>query len=74
MVIPNLMSGFDIDEKQAEYIAEIKLRNINREYIINRTKELSDLEKEIKELNDTLKSEKKIKNIICCHARCGEKI
>ena len=65
MVIPNLMAGFDIDEKQAEYIAEIKLRNINREYILNRTKELGDLEKELKDLNDTLKSERKIKNIIC---------
>ncbi len=65
MVIPNLMTGFDIDEKQAEYIAEIKLRNINREYILNRTKELGDLEKELKDLNDTLKSERKIKNIIC---------
>lgn len=65
MVIPNLMTGFDIDEKQAEYIAEIKLRNINHEYILNRTKELGDLEKELKDLNDTLKSERKIKNIIC---------
>lgn len=65
MVIPNLMAGFDIDEKQAEYIAEIKLRNINREYILNRTKELGDLEKELKDLNDTLKNERKIKNIIC---------
>ena len=48
MVIPNLMKGFDIDDKQAEYIAEIKLRNINKEYILNRTKELDELEKELR--------------------------
>ncbi len=65
MVVPNLMSGFKIDEKQAEYIAEIKLRNINKEYILNRIKETDELEKELKELNETLKSERKIKTIIC---------
>ena len=72
-VVPNLMSGFDIDEKQAEYIAEIKLRNINREYILNRTKELGDLEKDIKDLNDTLNSERRIKNIICSQLKAVAK-
>lgn len=64
MVIPNLMSGFDIDDIQAEYIAEIKLRNINKEYILNRLKELETLKKEIADLKETLKSEAKIKKII----------
>ncbi|MBR4015941.1 MAG: topoisomerase IV [Anaerotignum sp.] len=65
MVVPNLMTGFDIDEVQAEYIAEIKLRNINKEYILKRVDELKTLEQEIKELHETLKSDTKIKNIIC---------
>lgn len=65
MVVPNLMAGFGIDEIQADYIAEIKLRNINKEYILRRLEELEALEKEIKELNETLKSETKMKNIIC---------
>jgi Type IIA topoisomerase (DNA gyrase/topo II, topoisomerase IV), A subunit len=65
MVIPNLMQGFDIDEIQAEYIAEIRLRNINKEYILNRIKELDVLRGEIQSLSDTLKSEAKIKNLIC---------
>ncbi len=64
-VVPNLMSGFGIDEIQAEYIAEIKLRNINKEYILNRIKELDALSSDIKNLEETLKSEKKIKDIIC---------
>ncbi|MBQ4347876.1 MAG: topoisomerase IV, partial [Firmicutes bacterium] len=64
-VVPNLMSGFDIDEIQAEYIAEIKLRNINREYILNRTAELSELQKELERLKDILGSEKKIRKLIC---------
>ena len=64
-VVPNLMSGFGIDEIQAEYIAEIKLRNINKEYILNRIKELDTLSSDIKNLEETLKSEKKIKDIIC---------
>ncbi len=63
-VIPNLMIGFGIDQVQAEYIAEIKLRNINREYILKRTKETSDLETEIAELEDTLSSPRKTKAII----------
>lgn len=65
MVIPNLMAGFEIDELQADYISDIRLRNINKEYILKRIAELSELEKEIKDLHDTLKSDTKIKNIIC---------
>lgn len=64
MVVPNLMTGFKIDAKQAEYIAEIRLRNINKEYIVNRTKELDSLKKEIEDLNETLKSDIKIKSVI----------
>lgn len=64
-VVPNLMMGFNIDEIQAEYIAEIKLRNINKEYILNRIKELDTLNSDIIDLENTLKSENKIKNIIC---------
>ena len=63
-VVPNLMIGFGIDQVQAEYIAEIRLRNINREYILKRTKETSDLEEEIRELEDTVNSQRKIKSII----------
>ena len=63
-VVPNLMIGFGIDQIQAEFIAEIKLRNINREYILKRTKETEELEKEIADLEDTLKSPRKIKNLI----------
>ena len=63
-VIPNLMRGFSIDEVQAEYIAEIKLRNLNREYIINRISEIEALQKEIAELEATIGSEKKLKKMI----------
>ena len=63
-VVPNLMIGFGIDQVQAEYIAEIKLRNINREYILKRTQETDALEEEIAELEDTVNSPRKIKNII----------
>ena len=63
-VVPNLMIGFSIDEKQAEYVAEIKLRHLNREYILNRIAETDNLEKEIAELTDTLGSNRKIKSII----------
>ena len=69
MVVPNLMAGFEIDEVQAEYIAEIKLRNINKEYILKRIAELDALEKEIKGLHETLRSDVKIKNIICKQLR-----
>lgn len=63
-VIPNLMMGFGIDRIQAEFVAEIKLRNINREYILKRVSETEELEKAIAELEDTLKSRRKLKGII----------
>ena len=63
-VVPNLMMGFGIDQIQAEYVAEIKLRNINREYILKRTEETSDLEQEIEELEGILNNRRKIKGII----------
>ena len=63
-VIPNLMIGFGIDEIQANYIAEIKLRNINREYILKRTQETDSLQKEIADLEDTVNSPRRIKSII----------
>ncbi len=72
-VIPNLMSGFGIDELQAEYIAEIKLRNINKEYILNRIQEKDDLIKDLANLNETVKSETKIKNIICSQLKAVAK-
>jgi len=63
-VVPNLMLGFGIDQIQAEYVAEIKLRNINREYILKRTEETDRLEKDIADLEETLNSRRRIKNII----------
>ncbi len=63
-VVPNLMIGFSIDEIQAEYVAEIKLRHLNREYILNRLKDVTDLIKEIADLQEVLGSERKIKLII----------
>ena len=63
-VIPNLMIGFGIDEVQANYVAEIKLRNINKEYILKQTRFISELEKEIAELQATLNSNKKLQNVI----------
>lgn len=63
-VVPNLMAGFGIDELQAEYVAEIKLRHLNREYILKRTEEIDNLEKEIAELEGVLASKAKIKKII----------
>jgi len=63
-VIPNLMSGFDIDKPQADYIAEIRLRNLNKEYLLNRVSEKEKLEKQIEELVATLESDKKISQII----------
>ncbi len=63
-VVPNLMIGFGIDKLQAEFVAEIKLRNINKEYILKRTAEVDALERELAELEDILKSEKKIRAII----------
>ena len=63
-VIPNLMIGFGIDQVQAEYVAEIKLRNINKEYILRRTQEVDALAAEIAELEKTLGSEKRIRRLI----------
>ena len=63
-VVPNLMAGFGIDKLQAEYVAEIKLRNINREYIMKRTAETDELAKQIEDLEETLKSRRRIQNII----------
>ncbi len=63
-VVPNLMIGFGIDEVQANFVAEIKLRNINKEYILRQTKAVSDLEKEIAELRDTLNSPRKLQAVI----------
>ena len=63
-VVPNLMIGFGIDQVQAEYVAEIRLRNINREYILKRTEETAELEKEIADLELTLSSRRRIRSII----------
>lgn len=63
-VVPNLMIGFGIDETQAEYVAEIKLRHLNREYILKRLDEIEELEKKVEELEDILNSKSKIKKII----------
>ena len=63
-VVPNLMIGFGIDQIQAEYVAEIKLRNINREYILKRGEETASLEAEIEDLEDTLARPSRIRKII----------
>ena len=63
-VVPNLMIGFGIDQVQAEYVAEIKLRNINREYILKRVEETAALESEIEDLEDTLARPSRIRRII----------
>lgn len=63
-VVPNLMIGFSIDEIQAEYVAEIKLRHLNREFILNRIADIEQLEKDIAEMRDILGSDRKIKLII----------
>jgi len=63
-VVPNLMIGFGIDAEQAEYVAEIKLRHLNREYILKRTGEIEELEAEVARLAELLGSDKKLKNII----------
>lgn len=64
MVIPNLMSGFEIDQIQAEFIAEIRLRNLNKEYILKRVAEISELTKDIASLKDILGDDNKVKKII----------
>lgn len=63
-VVPNLMKGFDIDEVQANYIAEIKLRNLNKEYIVNRIKDVDELIKELDRLKKILGDDNEIKKII----------
>ena len=63
-VVPNLMIGFGIDEKQAEYVAEIKLRHLNREYILKRTADIENLVKEIEEMESILSSKTKLLRII----------
>ena len=63
-VVPNLMIGFRIDKIQAEYVAEIKLRHLNKEYIIKRLQDIEKLEEAIKDLNDILETPKRIKQII----------
>ncbi len=63
-VVPNLMMGFGIDEKQAEFVAEIRLRNINREYILKRTAEIDSLEKDIADLEATLNSRRRLRGVI----------
>ena len=64
LVIPNLMAGFDIDELQAEYVAEIKLRNLNKDYLLKQVKAINDIEREIAELKNILKNEELINGII----------
>lgn len=64
LVIPNLMKGFEIDERQAEFIAEIRLRNLNKQYILKQVLDREQLIKEIAELNDILESPEKINSII----------
>ena len=64
MVIPNLMKGFKITEVQAEYVAEIKLRNLNKDYILKRIAEIETLKKELEELKSTLESKTKINKLI----------
>ena len=63
-VIPNLMIGFGIDQIQAEYVAEIKLRNINKEYILKRVNETAALQDEIADLEDTLNDPRRVKKIL----------
>ena len=63
-VVPNLMIGFGIDKVQAEFVAEIKLRHLNKEYILKRTKDIETLKKEIEELEGILASKNKLKKII----------
>ena len=63
-VVPNLMMGFGIDQIQAEFVAEIKLRNINREYILKRTAETEELEREIEDLEATLNNRRRLRSII----------
>ena len=72
-VIPNLMIGFGIDQIQAEYVADIRLRNINKEYILKRVAETEDLEKEIEDLQDILDHPQRVKSIIAGELKEVEK-
>ncbi len=68
-VIPNLMTGFDIDQVQAEFVAEIKLRNLNKEYILKQTRAIEDLKKEMADLDDILHHESRVLKIITADLR-----
>lgn len=68
-VVPNLMIGFGIDETQAEYVAEIKLRHLNREYILKRLEDIENLKKTIEDMKDILANRGRIKNIIISELR-----
>jgi len=68
-VVPNLMAGFNIDKIQAEYVAEIKLRNLNREYILNRIKDIEDLRRDIENTEKTIGSEKALKSYIAAQLK-----
>lgn len=72
-VVPNLMDGFSIDKIQAEYVAEIKLRNLNREYIINRTNDIEKLMEELEELNRILGDDKEVKKLIASQLKAISK-
>ena len=72
-VIPNLMIGFGIDQVQAEYVAEIKLRNINKEYILKRVQEVESLQDEIDDLEDILQNPKRVKKILIDELTAVEK-
>ena len=63
-VVPNLMRGFEIDEIQAEYVADIKLRNLNKQYILSRLEDIEDIENELERLDTVIKDEKEVKKII----------
>lgn len=63
-VVPNLMKGFKINQAQAEFVAEIKLRNLNKDYILDRTKEIESLNKQISDLESTIDNDKKLNSII----------
>ncbi len=64
-VVPNLMAAFEIDEVQANYVAEIKLRNLNKKYLINRIAEIESLKEQIQTIEKTLKSKRRQKTLIC---------
>ena len=72
-VVPNLMIGFGIDEVQAEYVAEIKLRHLNRQYILKRLQDIEDLEKSIADMKDTLSSKVKLRKVIISELQAVEK-